>query len=155
MLIVSKLNRLIGNWNHPDSKACLCINCPNHKYITELEDMLVLFWDWKKEATTAKNPWACFSPEIYNNLCWIMYGLKGVAKLYLEDGKKWEMVQSRGGTVIFGNTPNFSLNREYIFPRNIILVLKAFLNICGMVHFFNSFPGRLIVCDKYGINDAV
>ena len=98
MIVVKKLNRLIDIWSHPDLKGCVSIDCPGHEYIGEPEDVLVMFTDWKKEAAAAKNPWAMFSTEIYNDLCWIVYGLKGVSSYYLEDGKRWRMVQSRGGT---------------------------------------------------------
>ena len=39
-----------------------------------------------------------FSNEIYNDLCWIIYGLKGVSLFYLEEEKRWPIIQRRGGT---------------------------------------------------------
>ena len=56
-----------------------------------------MFEDWRKQTNETKNPWAGFSTEIYNDLCWLVYGLKGVAFYYLEEGGRWSMVQSRGG----------------------------------------------------------
>lgn len=59
---------------------------------------MVLFSDWKESAKESKNPWLFFSTEIYKDLCWIVYGIKGVAMYYLEDKKQWSMVQGRVGT---------------------------------------------------------
>lgn len=98
MDIILKLDRLIDIWNHPDSKGCTFIDFPNHQYIAELEEILIIFADWKEETRVAKNPWACFSHEIFNDLCWIVYGLKRVAMFYLDDDQRWGMVQSRGET---------------------------------------------------------
>ena len=74
------------------------IDCPEHEYILELESILILFSDWNEEAKAAKNPWSFFSSEIFNDLCWIVYGIKGVVMFNLEHQKRWQMVQSRGGT---------------------------------------------------------
>ena len=98
MLVVSKLDHMIDIWNHPGDKGFVCIDCPDHPYILELESILVLFTEWKEESVAAKNPWIMFSSEIYNDLCWIVYGLKGVSFFYLEERKRWSMVQRRGGT---------------------------------------------------------
>ena len=97
MLVVEKLNRLIDIWNHPDSKGMVTIDCPEHEYIEELESILILFSDWREQAKAANNPWLFLSSEIYNDLCWIVYGIKGVALYYLETKKRWSMVQGRGG----------------------------------------------------------
>ena len=98
MMVIKKLDRLIDIWNHPDGKGMVFIDHPKHEYINELESILILFTNWKDAAKEAKNPWLFFSTEIYNDLCWIVYGLKGVAAYYLDDQKRWKMVQSRGGT---------------------------------------------------------
>ena len=44
-----------------------------------------------------KNQCAFSSLEIYTDLCWIVYGLKGVAMFYLDDDGRWSTVQLMGG----------------------------------------------------------
>jgi len=38
-------------------------------YISELEYILIIFTEWVADTKAAKNPWGCFSNEIFNNLC--------------------------------------------------------------------------------------
>ena len=59
---------------------------------------MILFTDWKDAANQSKNPWLLFSTKIYKDLCWIVYGLNGVATYYLDENEKWDMVQSRSRT---------------------------------------------------------
>ena len=88
MTIIWKLDKLVDIWNHPSAKGYTFIDCPDHGYIKELESILALMTDWRNETKALKNPWAGFSPEIYNDLCWIVYGLKGVSDYYLHNDKK-------------------------------------------------------------------
>ena len=83
--------------NHPDSKGYKFIDCPKHKYIKELKDVLILFEKWRKATEEDKNQCAFSSLEIYTDLCWIVYGLKGVAMFYLDDDGRWSTVQLMGG----------------------------------------------------------
>ena len=68
MMIIRKLDRLIDIWNNPYSKGLSFINCPEHKYIKELESILLIFTKWRDANKAAKIPWAGFSAEIFNDL---------------------------------------------------------------------------------------
>ena len=79
MLIISKLDRLIDTWDHPDSKEMVYIDCVDYEYINELKSILLLFTKWRDVTTVAKKSWEGFSTEIYNDLCWTVYGMKGIS----------------------------------------------------------------------------
>lgn len=98
MDVILNVYILIGIWNHLYAKGCTFIDCPEHEYINEMDAILAPFTNWKEETGAAKNLWANFSLEIYNDLCRIVNGLKYVAMYYLRKGKGWAMVQSLGGT---------------------------------------------------------
>ena len=59
---------------------------------------------------------------IASNLCWIVYGLKGVSSYYLDSNRRWEMVQSRGGTDdvehAFSDQRSKNSNPTIQFPTN-------------------------------------
>lgn len=63
------------------------IDCPKHKHLTELFDILRLFEEWKMEAGGFNKHF--ITKQTYEDLQWTVYGIAGVAVEFLEeDGSK-------------------------------------------------------------------
>lgn len=106
--VIEKLNVMIDIWNHYTDKVFIDgerygpirkekdEDIQNHKYITYLEDILILFAKWERETKELKTYKTDFMPStLYKSFAWLVYGIKGVASL-IPDG--CAMMQRRGGT---------------------------------------------------------
>lgn len=106
--VMEKLDVMVDIWNHYTDKVFIDgerygpikkekdIDIQNHKYITYLEDILILFSKWEKETKNLKTYKTDFMPStLYKSFAWLVYGIKGVAS-QIPDG--CQMMQRRGGT---------------------------------------------------------
>ena len=101
LIIIDKLDRLIDIWNGNRSKGCECINSRKHNHIQELREILDTFNEWKHQCTNVKVE---FIPEqSWEDLCWLVYGIEGVATTYLFEETSRVMVQRRGGSDVCEN----------------------------------------------------
>ena len=101
LIIIDKLDRLIDIWNGNRSKGCECINSRKHNHIQELREILDTFNEWKHQCTNVK---VKFIPEqSWEDLCWLVYGIEGVATTYLFEETSRVMVQRRGGSDVCEN----------------------------------------------------
>jgi hypothetical protein len=109
--VISKLDRLIdimnGTWenNRHVFKKCTNIHSPNHPHLDELLDVVRLFYRWKKEVGKEKE---LFIPETtFEDLCWMVFAVVGVAKEYLDKDESLVMLQKKSGSDVcenhFGN----------------------------------------------------
>jgi hypothetical protein len=93
--LISSCDRLVDICNANGKKECEYIDSPDHFHIKELRDILQLFHEWK-ESCKSKDEF--ITKESYEDLCWLVYGLEGVAKEYLKQDKSRRMMQRRGGS---------------------------------------------------------
>ena len=93
--IVLACDRLVDIWNANYSKKIECINSPNHDHVKELHIILLLFSKWKKGCNTK---FEFITNESWEDLCWLVYGIKGLSKEYLKEDKSRRMNQRRGGS---------------------------------------------------------
>jgi hypothetical protein len=93
--LISSCDRLVDIWNANRDKKCECIDSPNHPHIKELREILQLFAEWK-ESCHSKDEF--ITRESWEDLCWLVYGIQGVAQEYLNKDKSRRMMQRRGGS---------------------------------------------------------
>jgi hypothetical protein len=97
-----------GTWEnnrHVFKKKCTKIHSPNHPHLDELLDVVRLFYRWKKEVGKEKE---LFIPETtFEDLCWMVFAVVGVAKEYLDKDESLVMPQKKSGSDVcenhFGN----------------------------------------------------
>ena len=93
--IILACDRLVDIWNANYSKKCECINSPTHPHLKELRSILLLFDEWRKHSATKDE---FITSESWEDLCWLVYGIEGMAQEYLENDKSRRMNQRRGGS---------------------------------------------------------
>lgn len=106
--VIEKLDVMVDIWNHYTDKVFIDgerygpirkekdEDIQNHKYITYLEDILILFAKWETETREMKTFKTEFMPStLYKSFAWLVYGIKGVASQIPDGGR---MMQRRGGT---------------------------------------------------------
>ena len=98
--IVLACDRLVDIWNANHSKKCECINSPVHPHVKELHCILLLFAEWRNECKTKDE---FITRESWDDLCWLVYGIEGLAKDYLCLDKSIMMMQRRGGSDVCEN----------------------------------------------------
>ena len=72
------------------------INEPRHRHIFELFDVLRMFEEWKDECGGFNDKFV--TAQTYEDLVWMVFGIAGVASLYLKDDKSLVMHQGRSGS---------------------------------------------------------
>ncbi|KAL7538982.1 hypothetical protein ACHAXR_008930 [Thalassiosira sp. AJA248-18] len=72
------------------------IDHPRHRYIYELFSILQLFEEWKKDAGGLNKKF--ITRQIYEDLCWMVFGMAGLACTYLEEDKSKQIHQGRSGS---------------------------------------------------------
>ena len=96
-------------------KGCEAMDCPDHKHVGELLEILDWFAEWKQESEKKRkkevakvwknekrrikgyNKW--FIPNSsYEDLGWLVFGLGGLAGTYLLDDKSRTLDQSKSGS---------------------------------------------------------
>ena len=72
------------------------INSPHHRHITELLEILALFFDWNEECGKFKER---FIPrESYEDFIWMVFAVIGVSVFYLEIDGSCVFDQGRSGS---------------------------------------------------------
>ena len=85
--VIKKVDRLVDICNNTsmsnrnEFKGCEMINSPDHFHLEELFDILELFSEWRAEA--GKNQEEFITWQSYEDLCWLVFGIVGMAKTYL------------------------------------------------------------------------
>jgi len=100
--LIASCDRLIDIWNGNREKKCENIDSPNHPHINELRKILVLFDNWRAECGNNKEQF--ITKETWEDLCWLVYGLEGLANQELKDDKSRRICQRRGGSDCCENT---------------------------------------------------
>ena len=102
--IIEKVDRLVDIFNGTKEnkqkvpKGCENVNSPSHDHLGEVLDILALFNEWRLEAK-AKNNANLFIPYTsFDDLCSMIFGLVGVAQMYLKNDCSHTMVQRHGNT---------------------------------------------------------
>ena len=95
MEIVAQIDRLVDICNGNRAKGCEWINSPNHKHIKELRQVLTLFHKWRESSEEANE---FITWQSWEDLLSLVYGIEGVAKMYLHEDGSRKMVQRLGGT---------------------------------------------------------
>ena len=72
------------------------IDQPTHRHTEELLKILKLFTEWKVECK--KYPKKFITRESYEDLCWMVFGVVGIACTYLKEDGSCKMHQGRSGT---------------------------------------------------------
>jgi hypothetical protein len=72
------------------------IDKPTHRHCKELLEILKLFTTWKKECKGNANKF--ITRETYEDLCWMVFGLVGIACTYLDENGSRVMDQGLSGT---------------------------------------------------------
>ena len=98
--IVGACDRLVDIWNANYSKKCECIDSPNHRHIKELHVILLVFAEWKNGC---RNKDEFITNKSWEDLCWLVYGIKGIACEYLLNNKSRRIMQRRGGSDVCEN----------------------------------------------------
>ena len=96
--IIRNVDKLIDIWNARSDKKCGMIDCPNHSHITELREILDIFEEWRNESKENGGVYSFIPNESWEDLCWLVYGIEGVATTYLKDNKSLVMHQKNGGS---------------------------------------------------------
>ena len=82
--------------NRGENKGCEILNSPSHFHLQELLNILITFTEWKNEAgVNVKEfvPW-----QTYEDLCYLIFGLVGLSRCYLQEDKGWTLVQRKNGS---------------------------------------------------------
>ena len=98
--IIQSCDRLVDIWNANYSKKCCCIDSPDHSHLKELHSIMLLFYEWKNGCNT-KNEF--ITNETWEDLCWMVYGMEGLASKYLKKDGSLRMMQRRGGSDVCEN----------------------------------------------------
>ena len=77
-------------------KGCECINSPTHPHLYELLEILELFYEWKKEAGEDKKKYITWQSS--EDISWLIFGIVGIAHIYLCKDKSRTMKQRSAGT---------------------------------------------------------
>ena len=77
--LILACNRLLDIWNANYSKRRECINSPAHAHVKELHSILLLFAEWKNSCQSKDE---FITNESWEDLCWLVYGIEGLAKEY-------------------------------------------------------------------------
>ena len=77
-------------------KGCECIDSPDHLHLNELLSILKVFCKWKSDTGTNTEKYLPWQSHKY--LCWLVFSLVGISKLYLKKDLSRVMVQRRAGT---------------------------------------------------------
>ena len=93
--IVLACDRLVDICNANYAKGCECINSPDHNHVKELQLILLLFAEWKSKCKMKEE---FITNESYEDLCWLVYGSKGIDQEYLLNNKSRQMMQRRHGS---------------------------------------------------------
>ena len=82
--------------NRGENKGCEILNSPSHFHLQELLNILITFTEWKNEAgVNVKEfvPW-----QTYVDLCYLIFGLVGLSRCYLQEDKGRTLVQRKNGS---------------------------------------------------------
>jgi hypothetical protein len=81
--------------NRGKHKGCHIINAPHHPHLKELIEIAKIFGEWKNENTGSSH----FIPQsTYEDICWAVFGIVGMAKTYLFVDEKRKMNQAISGS---------------------------------------------------------
>ena len=98
--IIHACDRVVDIWNANHSKKCECINSPDHPHVKELHSILLLFAEWRNESS---DRYEFITRESLEDLCWMIYGIDGISKIYLKKDSLLRMMQRRGGSDVCEN----------------------------------------------------
>ena len=98
--IVKACDRLVDIWSANYAKKCECINSSCHPHLKELHTILLLFAEWKNDSKTKDE---FITGESWEDLCWLVYAMEGIATEYLLKDKSRRMMQRRGGSDVCEN----------------------------------------------------
>ena len=93
--IILACDRLVDIWNGNYLKGCECINSPNNPHLKELHSILLLFAEWKNQSNSKDE---FIISKLWEDICWLVYGIEGIAQQYLMLDKSRQMNQRRGGS---------------------------------------------------------
>jgi hypothetical protein len=111
--LLDKMDRLVDiinctRMNGTRFKGCEPIDAPSHPHVLELLNIAAYLEDWRKECGGFTNEF--ITRETFEDLCWTIFGIVGVALFYLKEDKSRVMYQRRSGSDICEH--HFSLIRS-------------------------------------------
>jgi hypothetical protein len=94
--LLKHMDRLIDIMNKRRDKGFTAIDSPTHESLLHLEETMILFVEWEKEAGKKKHH---FIPaSTHQDLCWLCLSTIGMGRLYLNEDKSKAMSQDRHGS---------------------------------------------------------
>ena len=99
--LLEKMDRFIDivnctRMNGSRHKGCEPIDAPSHKHVRELLDTAVYLEEWRVECGGFTDQF--ITKETFEDLCWTIFGIVGVALTYLKEDKSRVMYQQRSGS---------------------------------------------------------